>query len=303
MVIDARGGSPVRVRDVAEVRFGHAIRYGAMTRNGEGETVGGVVLMLKGANALATVTAVKERVKEVEHSLPEGVYIDAFVDRSKLVDKTIGTVEHNLLMGALIVIVVLVFLLGNWRAGLIVASVIPLALLFAIGCMVVAGQSANLMSMGALDFGLIVDGAVIVTEGMLFALHQRFAGQRLSAAQLDSRPSVARGYHEERRVRPISSSSFMFPFSHRSAWREDVRPMAFTVSFAIIGARHEPYLRAMGGIHLHEQGLPKGESWSERNDPPLAELVCAEAACLLTASPGGACGCTGIAGDRSLDLR
>ncbi|MBP9160909.1 MAG: efflux RND transporter permease subunit, partial [Flavobacteriales bacterium] len=133
IVISARGGSPVRVRDVAEVRFGHAVRYGALMRNGEGEAVGGVVLMLKGANALATVTAVKARVAEIQHSLPEGVHIDAFVDRAKLVDSTIGTVEHNLLMGALIVIAVLVLLLGNWRAGLIVASVIPLALLFAIG--------------------------------------------------------------------------------------------------------------------------------------------------------------------------
>ena len=131
IVVSARGGIPVRIRDVAEVKFGHAVRYGAMTRNGEGEAVGGVVLMLKGANALATVTAVKERMVEVQRSLPEGVRVDAFVDRTKLVGKTIGTVEENLLLGALIVIGVLIVMLGNWRAGLIVASVIPLALLFA----------------------------------------------------------------------------------------------------------------------------------------------------------------------------
>lgn len=127
IVIEARGGSPVRVRDVAEVRFGNAIRYGAMTRNGQGEAVGGVVLMMKGANAMRTVTDVKARMAEVEHSLPAGVSIDVFVDRSKLVARTIGTVEHNLGMGALIVIGVLLLLLGNWRAGLIVASVIPLS--------------------------------------------------------------------------------------------------------------------------------------------------------------------------------
>lgn len=267
VVIDARGGSPVRVRDVAEVRFGHAIRYGAMTRNGEGETVGGVVLMLKGANALATVTAVKERVKEVEHSLPEGVYIDAFVDRSKLVDKTIGTVEHNLLMGALIVIVVLVFLLGNWRAGLIVASVIPLALLFAIGCMVVAGQSANLMSMGALDFGLIVDGAVIVTEGMLFALHQRFAGQRLSAAQLDSETIRGAGGIMKSAVfgQVIILIVYVPIFALIGVEGKMFRPMAFTVSFAIIGAliMSLTYVPWAVSIFMNKD-VPKGESWSER---------------------------------------
>lgn len=267
VVIDARGGSPVRVRDVAEVRFGHAIRYGAMTRNGEGETVGGVVLMLKGANALATVTAVKERVKEVEHSLPEGVYIDAFVDRSKLVDKTIGTVEHNLLMGALIVIVVLVFLLGNWRAGLIVASVIPLALLFAIGCMVVAGQSANLMSMGALDFGLIVDGAVIVTEGMLFALHQRFAGQRLSAAQLDTETIRGAGGIMKSAVfgQVIILIVYVPIFALIGVEGKMFRPMAFTVSFAIIGAliMSLTYVPWAVSIFMNKD-VPKGESWSER---------------------------------------
>ncbi|MEO7081802.1 MAG: CusA/CzcA family heavy metal efflux RND transporter, partial [Flavobacteriales bacterium] len=267
VVIDARGGSPVRVRDVAEVRFGHAIRYGAMTRNGEGETVGGVVLMLKGANALATVTAVKERVKEVEHSLPEGVYIDAFVDRSKLVDKTIGTVEHNLLMGALIVIMVLVVLLGNWRAGLIVASVIPLALLFAIGCMVVAGQSANLMSMGALDFGLIVDGAVIVTEGMLFALHQRFAGQRLSAAQLDTETIRGAGGIMKSAVfgQVIILIVYVPIFALIGVEGKMFRPMAYTVSFAIIGALILSLTYVPWAISIFmNKDVPEGESWSER---------------------------------------
>jgi len=267
VVISSRGGSPVRVRDVAEVRFGHAVRYGAMTRNGEGEAVGGVVLMLKGANALATVTAVKERIEEVQHSLPEGVFVDAFVDRSKLVQKTIGTVEHNLLMGALIVIAVLVLLLGNWRAGLIVASVIPMSLLFAIGCMVLAGQSANLMSMGALDFGLIVDGAVIVVEGMMFALHQRYAGKRLTGAELDTETIRGAGGIMKSAVfgQVIILIVYVPIFALIGIEGKMFRPMAFTVSFAIIGALllSLTYVPWAVSIFLHKD-VPKGESWSER---------------------------------------
>ncbi|MFZ1666536.1 MAG: CusA/CzcA family heavy metal efflux RND transporter [Flavobacteriales bacterium] len=267
IVISARGGSPVRVRDVAEVRFGHAVRYGALMRNGEGEAVGGVVLMLKGANALATVTAVKARVAEIQHSLPEGVHIDAFVDRAKLVDSTIGTVEHNLLMGALIVIAVLVLLLGNWRAGLIVASVIPLALLFAIGCMVLAGQSANLMSMGALDFGLIVDGAVIVVEGMMFALHQRYAGQRLSTESMNDETIRGAGGIMKSAVfgQVIILIVYVPIFALIGVEGKMFRPMAFTVSFAIIGALilSLTYVPWAVSIFLGKD-IPKGESWSER---------------------------------------
>ncbi|MBK9534164.1 MAG: CusA/CzcA family heavy metal efflux RND transporter [Flavobacteriales bacterium] len=267
IVVSSRGGSPVRIRDVAEVRFGHAVRYGALTRNGEGEAVGGVVLMLKGANALATVTAVKERMVDVQHSLPEGVHIDAFVDRAKLVNKTIGTVEHNLLMGALIVIGVLILLLGNWRAGLIVATVIPLALLFAISCMVVAGQSANLMSMGALDFGLIVDGAVIVVEGMMFALHQRFGGQRLSRECMDDETITSAGSIMKSAVfgQVIILIVYVPIFALIGVEGKMFRPMAFTVSFAIIGALilSLTYVPWATSIFLSKD-IPKGESWSER---------------------------------------
>lgn len=266
-VIEARGGSPVRVRDVAEVQFGHATRYGAMTRNGQGEAVGGVVLMMKGANAMATVTAVKERMEEVRHSLPEGVYVDVFVDRSKLVAQTIGTVEHNLLMGALIVIAVLLLLLGNWRAGLIVASVIPLALLFAIGCMVVAGQSANLMSMGALDFGLIVDGAVIVVEGMLFALHKRHAGALLTKKEMSDETIRSAGGIMKSAVfgQVIILIVYVPIFALVGIEGKMFRPMAFTVSFAIIGALllSVTYVPWVVSLFMDRQ-IPKGESWSER---------------------------------------
>lgn len=266
-VIEARGGSPVRVRDVAEVRFGHATRYGAMTRNGEGEAVGGVVLMLKGANATATVQAVKARMAEVQHSLPEGVYVDVFVDRAKLVGRTIGTVEHNLLMGALIVIAVLLLLLGNWRAGLIVASVIPLSLLFAIGCMVVAGQSANLMSMGALDFGLIVDGAVIVVEGMLFALHQRHAGTRLSIGEMREETIRSAGGIMKSAVfgQVIILIVYVPIFALTGIEGKMFRPMAFTVSFAIIGALLLSITYVPWAVSLFmDRRVPQGESWSER---------------------------------------
>jgi cobalt-zinc-cadmium resistance protein CzcA len=274
IVVSARGGSPVRIRDVAEVEFGHAVRYGAMTRNGEGEAVGGVVLMLKGANALATVTLVKERMEEVQRSLPEGVHVDAFVDRTKLVGKTIGTVEHNLLLGALIVIAVLILMLGNWRAGLIVASVIPLALLFAISAMVLAGQSANLMSMGALDFGLIVDGAVIVVEGLMFALHQRFAGQRLSKESMDAETITGAGGIMKSAVfgQVIILIVYVPIFALIGIEGKMFRPMALTVSFAIIGALvlSLTYVPWAASLFL-SRSVPSAESWSERMIGKLQE--------------------------------
>jgi len=267
IVVSARGGSPVRIRDVAQVNFGSAVRYGALTRNGEGEAVGGVVLMLKGANALATVTRVKERMEEVQRSLPEGVEVDAFIDRTKLVNKTIGTVEENLLLGALIVIGVLIVVLGNWRAGLIVASVIPLALLFAIACMVIAGQSANLMSMGALDFGLIVDGAVIVVEGLMFALHERFAGKRLSREHMDDETIKGAGSIMNSAVfgQVIILIVYVPIFALIGIEGKMFRPMAFTVSFAIVGALilSLTYVPWAASIFMARY-VPATESWSER---------------------------------------
>ncbi|HCZ34521.1 MAG TPA: CusA/CzcA family heavy metal efflux RND transporter, partial [Cytophagales bacterium] len=160
-------GIPVLVRDIASIGFGYANRFGAMTYNNEGEVVGAIVLMLKGENSNAVVNRVKERIAQIQKNLPEGLEIDTFLDRSKLVGRAIGTVEKNLIEGAVIVIVVLVLFLGNLRAGLVVASVIPLAMLFAVSLMHVFGVSGNLMSLGAIDFGLIVDGAVIIVEATM----------------------------------------------------------------------------------------------------------------------------------------
>ncbi len=170
IVVKTQNGIPVRVADVGTVQFGKAIRYGAFTKDGEGEAVGGMILMLKGGNSNKVVDAVKSRMAEIESSLPEGVSIEPFLDRSKLIKSTTSTVTTNLVEGALIVIFVLVFLLGNWRGGLIVASTIPLSLLLAFILMNVFDVWANLMSLGAIDFGIIVDGAVIIVEGTVFFL-------------------------------------------------------------------------------------------------------------------------------------
>jgi len=171
MLVKNVNGLPITVKDVAKVQFGSAVRYGTLTQDGEGEVVGGLVMMLKGANSNDVIERVKERMAAIQKSLPEGVIIQPLLDRSKLIAKTTGTVTENLLVGALIVIFVLVFLLGNWRGGLIVASTIPLSLLFAFIMMHYFGVWANLMSLGAIDFGIIIDGAVIIVESTVFMLH------------------------------------------------------------------------------------------------------------------------------------
>ena len=158
---------PLFIKDVAEVKNGFATRYGAMCYDDKGEVSGAVVMMLKGANSSEVIKNVKERITQIQKTLPEGVVVEPFLDRTKMVNNAIDTVEKNLLEGALIVIFVLVFFLGNLRAGLLVASVIPLAMLFAIIMMNLFGVSGNLMSLGALDFGLIVDGAVIIVEAVV----------------------------------------------------------------------------------------------------------------------------------------
>lgn len=236
-------GIPVLIRNVASVDFGHATRYGAMTRNGEGEVVGAIVMMLKGANSSEVISNVKERITQIEKNLPEGVVIEPFLDRTKLVNNAIGTVTKNLAEGALIVIFVLVLLLGNFRAGLIVASVIPLAMLFAIALMNLFGVSGNLMSLGAIDFGLIVDGAVIIVEATLHhltgrTLLQKFGGRRLSQDEMNLEV-----YESASKIR--SSAAFgeiiilivYLPILALVGVEGKMfKPMAQTVSFAILGA-------------------------------------------------------------------
>ncbi|WP_281613925.1 CusA/CzcA family heavy metal efflux RND transporter [Flammeovirga sp. SubArs3] len=176
IVVAHQGGLPIKIRDIGKVQYGHAVRYGALTKEGEGEAVGGMILMLKGANSKEVIHAVQERVELIQKSLPEGVRIKEFLARNKLIDKTTSTVSQNLVEGALIVIFVLVLLLGNWRGGLVVASTIPLSLLFAFMMMYQFDVWANLMSLGAIDFGIIVDGAVIIVEATVFAMHSKIKG-------------------------------------------------------------------------------------------------------------------------------
>jgi len=173
IVVKNEGNLPIYIKDVAEVGYGSTTRFGAITGNGEGEKVLGQVMMLKDANSKKVIDAVKERVENISQSLPQGVFINAFLDRSELIAKTTLTVSENLILGCLIVIFVVVLLLGNFRSGLVVASVIPLCLLFALSLMYIFGVDANLMSLGAIDFGIIIDGAVIIVEFIAFQITQK----------------------------------------------------------------------------------------------------------------------------------
>lgn len=238
IVVKTAGNVPVLVRHVANVRFGSAVRYGAMTRNGEGEVVGGIVMMLKGANSAEVVERVKAKMESIKVALPADVVIEPFSDRTKLVNRAISTVKSNLIEGALIVIFVLVLFLGNLRAGLIVASAIPLAMLFALSLMNVFGVSANLMSLGAIDFGLIVDGAVIIVEATMHHLGLRKSTQRLTQTEMDEEVFLSAS-----RIR--SSAAFgeiiilivYIPILTLVGIEGKMfRPMAQTVGFAIIGA-------------------------------------------------------------------
>ena len=232
-------GIPVVIRDVAKVQLGSPPRYGAMTYNGEKEVVGGLVLMLKGANSAEVVGKVKDRMASIQKSLPGDVEIEPFLDRTNLINRAIHTVEKNLAEGALIVIFVLIVFLGNIRAGLIVASAIPLSLLFALGMMNVFGVSANLMSLGAIDFGLIVDGAVIIVEHVLHKLSysDKLSG-KLTQKQMDETVSgSAKQMMNSAAFGQIVILIVYFPIlSLQGIEGKMFRPMAETVSFAIIGA-------------------------------------------------------------------
>ncbi|HEX9825439.1 MAG TPA: CusA/CzcA family heavy metal efflux RND transporter, partial [Flavobacteriaceae bacterium] len=238
LVKQTEDGIPILISDVAKVQTGTAIRYGATTRNGEGEVVSAIVMMLKGANSAKVIAEVKNKIATISKTLPEGVIIEPFLDRSKLVDNAIGTVTTNLVEGALIVIFILLLLLGNWRAGLITASVIPLALLFAFSMMHLFGVSANLMSLGAIDFGLIVDGAVIIVEATLFHIGHLKLNRKLNQEEMDTEVFKSAG-------KMMNSAAFgqiiilivYLPILALVGTEGKMfGPMAQTVSFAILGA-------------------------------------------------------------------
>ncbi len=237
IVGQTEAGLPILVKDVATVRNGSAVRYGALTHNDAGESVGGIVYMLKGANSSQVIDNVKKRIAEIERTLPEGITVAPYLDRSHLVDRTIRTVATNLIEGALIVIFVLVLMLGNLRAGFIVASVIPLSMLFAIGMMRTFGVSGNLMSLGAIDFGLIVDGAVIIVEHVL----HRLSGQGLKGAPTGATRNVIEHAAVEIR-RSAAFGEFIILIVYVPILTlvgiegKMFKPMAQTVMFAILGA-------------------------------------------------------------------
>lgn len=234
-------GTPVLIKNIADVHIGFAIRYGAMCYNDKGEVAGAVVMMLKGENSSKVIKAVKEKITQIQKTLPEGVMIESFLDRTKMVNNAISTVKRNLVEGALIVVFILVIFLGNLRAGLLVASIIPLAMLFAVSMMNLFGVSGNLMSLGALDFGLIVDGAVIIVEATMHRLHQttNFKGlQKITQDQMNEEV-------KESASKLMNAAIFgqiiilivYFPIlSLQGIEGKMFKPMAETVAFAIMGA-------------------------------------------------------------------
>ncbi|RYU95542.1 efflux RND transporter permease subunit [Emticicia agri] len=261
IVIKTVGGTPLLVREVATVQFGHANRFGAMTQNGKGETVGAVVLMLKGADSEKTIKGVKERIERIQKTLPEGLVINAFIDRTKLISKAIHTVETNLIEGGLIVVFVLVLLMGSIRAGFLVASVIPLSMLATLSLMNTFGISANLMSLGAIDFGLIIDGSIIVVEGILHYLQDKAhlpEKTKLTQAEMD-------GVVFKATSKILNSAIFgviiiltvYLPLLSLSGVEGKMfQPMAITVSLAIVSALvlSLTYVPAVSALLLKDEG-------------------------------------------------
>jgi cobalt-zinc-cadmium resistance protein CzcA len=230
--------TPLFIRDVAKIKIGYATRYGAMCYNDQGEVAGAIVMMLKGENSSQVIKNVKERIAQIQKTLPKGVEIEPFLDRTKMVDNAIGTVEKNLLEGALIVIFVLVLFLGNFRAGLLVASVIPLAMLFAICMMNLFGVSGNLMSLGALDFGLIVDGAVIIVEAVMHNLASKKKKEGLSQLEMDKEVTKSSSKMMNSAVfgQIIILIVYLPIFTLEGIEGKMFKPMAQTVAFALLGA-------------------------------------------------------------------
>ena len=237
----SENGTPVFIRDVAQINIGYATRYGVMTYNDKGEVSGAIVMMLKDANSSEVIKNVKKRIELIQKTLPEGVIIEPFLDRTKMVNNAIFTVEKNLIEGALIVVFILVLFLGNFRAGLLVASVIPLAMLFAIILMNFFKVSGNLMSLGALDFGLIVDGAVIIVEAVM---HQITRGKRfglvnrLSQKDMDGevKNSASKMMNSAVFGQIIILIVYLPIFTLEGIEGKMFKPMAQTVAFALLGA-------------------------------------------------------------------
>lgn len=267
VLVQNKNGIPIKVGAIADVHIGSAKRYGAMTMDGKGEVVGGITLMLKGANSSEVLQNVQERMKKVELSLPEGVHIYPYLDRSKLIGKTIDTVKNNLIEGGLIVIFVLLLLLGNFRAGLIVASVIPLSMLFALTLMRYFGISANLMSLGAIDFGIVIDGAVIIVESLLHTLTLGYIGKKLNQGEMDSVVQIATSkiYRSAAFGVLIILVVFIPILTLEGTEGKTFRPMAQTVGFAILGSLllSLTYIPVMASLFLSKK-VKEGKNLAAR---------------------------------------
>lgn len=240
--VKTQDGFPIFIKDVAKVQYGSAVRFGAITGNGEGEKVLGQVMMIKGGHSDKVIEAVHKRVKEISSSLPEGVYINPFLDRSVLIDKTTHTVSENILVGILIVIFVVVLLLGNFRSGMVVASVIPLSLLFTLSMMYLFKIDANLMSLGAIDFGIIIDGAVIIVEFVAFQISRKVV--KLNALSRGERQAAKDKIVGDGTSKMMNAAIFgqlivlivFIPILSLSGVEGKMfRPMALTFSFAMLG--------------------------------------------------------------------
>jgi cobalt-zinc-cadmium resistance protein CzcA len=260
VVIKSTGdGIPILLRDVASVSIGHAIRYGAMCYNDEGEVAGAVVMMIKGGNSSEVIKNIKMKIENIQRTLPEGVVIEPFLDRTKMVNNAISTVSTNLLEGALIVVFILVLFLGNFRAGFLVASMIPLSMLFAIIMMNLFGVSGNLMSLGALDFGLIVDGAVIIVEAVMHQLShgKGFRGVRITQKEMDEQVgSSAKKMMNSAVFGQIIILIVYLPIlSLQGIEGKMFKPMAQTVAFALLGAflLSLTYIPMMSSLLINKQ--------------------------------------------------
>ena len=275
IVIKTRSGVPVLVRDIAHVHYGHATRYGAVCRDGEGEVVAGITLMLKGENFQEVIKNVKARIAEIGKSLPEGVVIEPYIDRTQLVDRVTGTIAKNLIEGGLIVILILILFLGDLRAGLIVASVIPLSMLFAFGMMRLTGLSGNLMSLGAIDFGLIVDGAVILVEAVVSRMAQYPPGSLPRGKPFDDMVAESSGQIRQSAAfgEIIIMTVYLPIMTLQGIEGKMFRPMAMTIFFAILGAfiLSLTYVPMMSALVLG-RGRQRRIPLSERLSKGLASL-------------------------------
>ena len=243
IVIKNNNGKPILIKDLAIVHFGFANRFGAITANGKGETVLGQIMMLKHGNSKVIINEVKNRVAEIQKGLPEGVFINPILERSELISKTSFTVIENLILGAIFVIITVILLLGNFRSALVIASMIPLALLFTISVMYIFGIDANLMSLGALDFGIIIDGAVIIVE--FIAIKLTIQKDEIFGNEGENRQTILDKISFEGASKMMNSAIFgqiivlivFIPILSLSGVEGKMfRPMALSFSFAIVGA-------------------------------------------------------------------